>query len=135
LDRDQCVLFKPRPGETVRPLPELTGLRNRDLEAGQKLDRPEILAVVSLLKEMELTPLRTALDIRSIDVGQPTCLKVTTAQGAVIYFRLTHMAAQLHRLTEILNIAMQRGQQIASVDLTLDRNVPVIFAQASEVGI
>ncbi len=127
VDREQFVLFKPRPGENIRPLPEIVGLHNAEFESGQRLDQPQLLAAINLLKEMELTPLANALDIRTIDLAQPLSFKVTTAQGAILFFRLDYLGQQLQRLQEILNTAQQRNLQIATVDLTLDRNVPVTF--------
>lgn len=129
IDRDQYVVFKPRPGEAARPLPEITGLRNRDLDAGQRMTQPEVVVAINLLKQLETTTLGSALDVQTIDIGQPLSLKVTTRDGAVIYFRLDFLGQQIHRLQEILEYAQTSNRQIRSVDLTLDRNVPVTFLQ------
>jgi cell division protein FtsQ len=129
VDRDHYVLFKPRPGETIQPLPDITGLRNTEFEAGQRLDQPEAVVAINLLKEMEMTPLHTAIDVKSVDVNQPLSLKVTTTQGSVVFFRLNYLGQQLQRLQEIMGVAQQRQRLVATVDLTLDRNVPVTFVQ------
>lgn len=129
IDRDQYVIFKPRPGEAARPLPEIIGLRNRDLDPGQRISQPEVVVAISLLKALETTTLGSALDVQTIDVGQPLSLKVTTRDGAVVFFRLDYIGQQIHRLQEILEYAQNNNKQIRTVDLTLDRNVPVSFVQ------
>ncbi len=129
IDRDQYVIFKPRPGEATRPLPEIIGLRNRDLDAGLRISQPEVVVAISLLKALETTTLGSALDVQTIDVSQPLALKVTTRDGAVVFFRMDYIGQQIHRLQEILEYAQTNNKQIRTVDLTLDRNVPVTFVQ------
>lgn len=129
IDRDQYVIFKPRPGEAARPLPEIVGLRNRDLDAGVRISQPEVVVAISLLKALETTTLGSALDVQTIDVSQPLALKVTTRDGAVVFFRMDYISQQIHRLQEILEYAQSNNKQIRTVDLTLDRNVPVTFIQ------
>jgi cell division protein FtsQ len=129
IDRDQYVVFKPRNGETTRSLPEIVGLRNRDLEIGQRLNQPEVVVAINLLKALETTTLGSVLDIQQIDVDQPLSLKVTTRDGGVIFFRLDCVGQQIHRLQDIVEYAQNNNKQIRSVDLTLDKNTPVIFVQ------
>lgn len=129
IDRDQYVIFKPRPGEAARPLPEIIGLRNRDLDPGQRIAQTEVVVAISLLKELEKTTLGSALDVQTIDVSQPLSLKVTARDGAVVFFRMDYIGQQIHRLQEILEYAQNNNKQIRTVDLTLDRNVPVTFVQ------
>lgn len=139
LDREG-VLLRPRQGETIRQLPEITGLKATDYDPGQKIETPEVVAAINLLKLLESTPLepsigvahggpslRTEFDPHIIDVSHPLALKVYTTQGAVITFRLDYLEQQLQRLAE----ARERvPEQIASIDLTPDLNVPVTTVSA-----
>ncbi len=131
IDTEQAMLFKPRSEEQhQRHLPQIVGLRNTDLEAGQLLDEnAKVRVALELLRMMDRTSLGTDLDFTFIDVAQPLCLRFTTTRGAVLTFRLDYLPEQLARLQEILAYANKREQRLLSVDLTLDRNVPVRFAQ------
>jgi cell division septal protein FtsQ len=128
IDRDQYVVFKPRPTESTRVLPEITGLSNRDIDVGQHLNQSEVVVAVNLLKALESTTIGSALDVQTIDVSEPLALKVTTRDGAVIWFRLDYIQQQIHRLQEILSYAQSNSKTIRTVDLTLDKNVPITFA-------
>ncbi|MEM1060397.1 MAG: FtsQ-type POTRA domain-containing protein [Verrucomicrobiota bacterium] len=130
VDREQSILFKPRQEEADRLLPLVIGLKDRGLEAGQHLDEnPKIKTALELLRMINATSLGTDLDFATIDVGQPLCLRFTTSRGAEFTFRLDYLPEQIARLQEIIAYARERDQRIATVDLTLDRNVPVRFAQ------
>jgi cell division protein FtsQ len=128
VDREACVLFKPRPGEN-KPLPVVINLKAAEFAVGQSLRGTEVGFAVDLLKRLEVSPLGSRFDIREIDVGQPLALRVLTKDGAEIYFRLDYLHQQLQRLQEIYEYARIKDQRIQSVDLTLDRNVPVRFLQ------
>jgi cell division protein FtsQ len=126
LDREG-VLLKPRAGEAVASLPQVTGLRQADLDAGQRLDQPGLRAAIDLIEQLDQMPLRTAFDINVIDVSRTFAMKVFTKQGGCLTFRLEYIDQQLNRLAEIFEIATNRNREIATVDLTPDKNVPVTF--------
>ncbi|SDU28717.1 Cell division septal protein FtsQ [Verrucomicrobium sp. GAS474] len=127
VDRDG-VTIKPMANEPLRTnLPEIVGTRFTGVEPGQHLDQPEVLAAVQLLKCMELTPVRARLDIARLDVSHPLAIGIETRDGASVLFQLRYLPQQLGRLEEIIDYAESQGQQIASVDLTPERNVPVRF--------
>ena len=127
VDRDG-VTIKPMANEPLRTnLPEIVGTRFAGIEPGQRLDQPEVLAAVQLLKCMELTPVRARLDVSRLDVSHPLAIGIETRDGASVLFQLRYLPQQLGRLEEIMDYADSQGQQIASVDLTPERNVPVRF--------
>jgi cell division protein FtsQ len=126
IDRDG-VTIKLQPNEIPRNLPEIVGDRLVDIEAGQRIDLPEIQAAVTLLKLIELTPLRTQFDIARIDMNRPLAMELQTRDGARIVFQLDNLPRQLDRLQQILDFANNRDRQLATVDLTPERNVPVRF--------
>jgi len=127
VDRDG-VTIKPMANEALRAnLPEIVGTRFTGVEPGQRLDQPEVLAAVQLLSCMELTPVRARMDVAKIDVSHPLAIEAQTRDGASVLFQLRYLPQQLGRLEEIMDYAESQGQQIASVDLTPERNVPVRF--------
>ncbi len=126
LDRDRVVL-KPRQGEVVRSLPELVGLPQLVLEPGQIVDQREVTAAVELLKYMELTPLRNALDLHTIEIISALALRMHTQAGSIITFRIDSIPEQLSRLQEVLEYSQLHQRAVRTVDLTPERNVPVTF--------
>ncbi len=128
LDRDG-VAIKPQPNEPLRlNLPEIAGGPFNDVEPGQRFDAqnsPETAAAIFLLGQMELTPLRAQFDIAVLDVSHPLAIAMKTRDGVVVMFQLDYIPQQLERLQEILDFADSRARQLASVDLTPERNVPV----------
>ncbi|MGD9895617.1 MAG: cell division protein FtsQ/DivIB [Candidatus Methylacidiphilaceae bacterium] len=124
----QGVIFAARKGEVVALLPEIEGVPSDELEIGNRLDGPECRAALRLLRLLQGTPsLRTLLDPASIDVSGRLCLRVATRDGMAIVLRLDHMERQMKRLQKIYAFSQSRGRKVASVDLTPEQNVPVIF--------
>ncbi|MCS7064136.1 MAG: FtsQ-type POTRA domain-containing protein [Methylacidiphilales bacterium] len=123
------TVMRPRPGETLRSLPEIVGLRWNDLEEGIRLNRKEISAALDFLKALNETPMRSVFDVKTIDVSQPMMLHVTTTQGYRVIFRQELYAAQLNRLSEIIDYATARYWLLNTVDLTPSRNVPVTYRE------
>lgn len=126
LDREGIVL-QPRDNEAVPQLPEVTGLKNADLEPGARLDAPALGTALDLLQAIDRSPLHTTLDIRAIDLGQPLSITFATAGGMAVTFRPDHIDEQIVRLKQIVDYAEGRQRAIRTVDLTPDCNVPVNF--------
>lgn len=131
IDRDG-VLIRPRSNEPLN-LPEIIGFKLSDPEPGQKIESNEVIAAIRLLKAMEGTSLRSVMTVRSIDVSSPYSLHVLSSEGMVAQFRTTIIDQQLERLSKILEISRQKENPIATIDLTLDRNVPVTFMNRGEI--
>ncbi|VVM04583.1 cell division protein FtsQ/DivIB [Methylacidimicrobium tartarophylax] len=124
----QGIVFVARKGEVVSLLPELEGVPSDELEIGNRLDSPECRGAVRLLGLLQGTPsLRNLLDPASIDVSGRLCLKVVTRDGISVVLRLDHLERQMKRLQKIYTFSQSRGRKVASVDLTPEQNVPVIF--------
>lgn len=125
IDRDG-VLIRSRSNE-LQTLPELIGFRLNDPEPGMKIENAEVLAAIQLLKTMETTPVRGLMSVRSIDISTPYTLRVLSGEGMVAKMRTTVFDQQLGRLLDIIEFSRQKENYIATVDLTLDKNVPVTF--------
>jgi cell division septal protein FtsQ len=127
VDREGVVMV-PRSTENSGIMPALLGVKADDLEPGQKLDQIETLAAINLLKCIPQTKLNAWFDVKLVDVAQPMMLRVETPQGQLVQFRTDHIPEQLQRLTEIYEFARRNQREIRTVDLTVERNVPVTFA-------
>jgi cell division septal protein FtsQ len=127
LDRD-CYVLKPREGETTPPLPEIIGLTNAELEPGVRLDQPALVRALEILDAIKNTSLlNTSIDIRSIDLSQPLCIKMVTTRLTVITFRTDYIDQQLLRLVAIFQRYDNSEHTLHTVDLTPDQNVPITF--------
>ena len=125
------VAISPQRNEPLRNLPEIVGGRFVDIDPGQRLDQPEVQSALNLLRLLDLTPLRTRFDVAQIDVNRPLAMQMTTRDGAQILFQLDNLPAQLDRLEQVIEYAENRSQQVATIDLTPERNVPVRFKIAA----
>lgn len=130
LDRDGVVL-KPREDEEAPLLPEIIGLSNAEdeLEPGMKLEQPSLKSAMEILDEIDHSQLHTSITIRTINLGNPLCITMSTRQDMTITFRLDYIGQQLQRLVQIVNYPDFQQRAIRTVDLTPDSNVPVTFAQ------
>jgi cell division septal protein FtsQ len=130
LDRDGVVL-KPRTDETAPLLPEIIGLApaETELEPGVKLDQSSLKSAMEILDAIDHSQLHTSIDIRTINLGDPLSITMTTRQDMAITFRLDCIDQQLQRLLQIVDYPDFQQRTISSVDLTPDNNVPVTFAQ------
>ncbi|CAB4242947.1 Cell division protein FtsQ [Methylacidimicrobium sp. AP8] len=124
----QGVVFVARKGEVLSLLPELEGVPSDDLEIGNRLATPECRAALRLLGLLQENPsMRNLLDPAVVDVSGRLCLKVVSRDGVGIVLRLDHLERQMRRLQKIYAFSQSRGRKVASVDLTPEQNVPVIF--------
>ena len=127
LDHD-CIVLKPRPDEPARMLPEVIGLTNAELEPGVRLDQPALTRALEILDDINhMSTLNTSIDIRSIDLSQPLCIKMVTTRDLSITFRPDYIDQQLQRLTQIFERYDNGELSLRTIDLTPDQNVPVTF--------
>jgi hypothetical protein len=69
------------------------------------------------------------VDLRRIDVSSPGVVVATTGQGGEITFALDNLDQQLRRWREIYDLGMSENKMIASLDLAVENNVPVRWAE------
>ncbi|MBV9463333.1 MAG: FtsQ-type POTRA domain-containing protein [Verrucomicrobiae bacterium] len=112
---------------TERSLPVIVGAKVADLHVGNAVASPEIFSAISLLQKCEATTLNAFLDVATVDVSHDGMLLVQTADGMKLKVGLEYLDQNLRRLEFILNDARHRGLKVASADLTVDRDVPVVF--------
>lgn len=113
--------------QTVRPLPVLTGAALADVRVGRAVESEQIYRALELLDKLEQSGAGAMLEVEQVDLSKTRHLTVTTKQRMVLRFDVLDFQPQLRRLNAILSWAQQRQQQVASVDLTVGRGVPVTF--------
>jgi len=127
LDHDGVVL-KPRENETTLPLPEIIGLTSSaEVRPGVQLDQASLARALEILDRINLSPLHTSIDIRTIDLSQPLWITMVTTGDMSIRFRLEYIDQQLIRFKQIYDNALGEQRTIRTIDLTPDQNVPVTF--------
>ncbi len=109
-------------------LPNIIGARVADLKMGRTTSSPEIFQALTLIQIMDHINFGFSVEINSIDVSRRNILVMNTADGMLIKVSVSGMEKQLRRLVWILNDANQRSLKVATVDLTVERDVPVTFA-------
>jgi cell division protein FtsQ len=132
IDREGILMRVKNQVAAYYHLPVICGLDVDNYEGGETVDLPEVHAALELIRLTGLNPAR--YQVRSIDVSKGYCLVVTDERHAKITFPLDGLAAQLDRLA-LLYADVDAGQrEIQTVNLLVERNVPVTFVPPVETG-
>lgn len=118
--------------------PIITGVETENLYPGQLITTSEVqgllvqaAAVQAALDLIRLNADSTRWQVRSIDVSKGYCLVVTDRVHSRITFGLDHIDQQLARLYRILDVIEPTHREIQTVNLFVERNTPVTFADAT----
>jgi len=106
-------------------LPRIIGVVMEDVAPGQKLPTAEALSALELIK-LSVEDLRW--QPRVVDVGKGYCLLVTDDRKARVTFGFDNIEGQLGRLRQLLDYVEPQNRELQSVNLMLERNIPVVFA-------
>ncbi len=130
LDPRLCVI----PLAQIRDqLPVIVGLNVYQLQSGQRVESPQVLAALQLLGAFNRSVMTGLVNLRRIDVSSPGVVVATTDQGADITFGLDNLDQQLRRWREIYDLGQRMNKAIASVNLAVSNNVPVRWMEAVAV--
>src|SRR5437764_14546605 len=78
--------------------------------------------------------MQTRFQIREIDVSKAYCLIVTDKNHSRVTFGFDNLDTQLQRLEQFLIYSDDAHRELATVNLLVQRNIPVTFAKpATEV--
>jgi cell division protein FtsQ len=109
-------------------LPLIIGVDTSNCQAGQPLEQDDVKAALDLIRG-SAEVLQGRFQIQSIDVSKGYCLTVTDKQHASITFGTDEIESQLHRLGNVLNYCDKNSRELQTVNLMVQRNVPVTFVQ------
>jgi cell division septal protein FtsQ len=123
----QGYFMRPKPGEKLKQLPVITGILSDFVVEGERTQRPEMLSALNLLRMLEYSTVKGELNTSRIVLQREDTLCMATATNGVVYFRTEYLDQQLDRLGWIMNSARQDGRVVKRVDLTPEKNVPVLF--------
>jgi cell division protein FtsQ len=114
--------------QTPRVLPVLTGAGLADVRVGRPVESEQVQRALSLLDKLEQSGAGTMLEVEQIDLSKARRLTLVTRQRMTVQFDVQDLRPQLRRVSAILNWAQQHQRQVASIDLTVNRGVPVSFS-------
>ena len=93
-------------------------------------NRALLQAALELVTAFEYSPMAGMVDLTRIDVGYPDVLLVTTGQGSQVTCGLTDLNRQLLRWRLLHDAGRHMNKVIASLDLAVTNNLPVIWLDA-----
>jgi len=110
-------------------LPLISGCSSESLEAGKVVESLEAKTALELLRLGTRSFMQTRFLIREIDVSKSYCLLVTDKNHARVTFALNDLEVQLQRLEQFLVYCDDSKQELETVNLLVQRNIPVTFAK------
>ena len=109
-------------------LPLIAGCVGESLEAGKSIESLEARTALKLLRLTESSFLQTRFQIREIDISKNYCLLVTDKNRSRVMFGLNELEDQLRRLQVFLDYCDNTKQELETLNLVAQRNVPVTFS-------
>ena len=110
-------------------LPLILGCSSETLEAGKVVESPEVKTALDLLRLTESSFLQTRFQIREIDISKNYCLLVTDKNRSRVKFGLNDLEGQLRRLQVFLDYCDNTKQELETLNLVAQRNIPVTFTK------
>jgi len=115
-------------------LPLILGCASESIEAGKVVESFEAKAALELLRMSTRSFMQTRFQIREIDVSKGFCLLVTDKNHTRVTFGFDNLEAALQRLEQFLIYSEDSRRELATVNLLVQRNIPVTFTKpAAEV--
>jgi hypothetical protein len=108
-------------------LPLIVGCISESLEPGKVVESPEAKAALDLLRLTERSFLQTRFQIREIDISKSYCVVVTDKNHSRVMFGLSDLEEQLRRLQVFLDYCDNTKQELETLNLVAQRNIPVTF--------
>ena len=110
-------------------LPLISGCSSESLEAGKVVESPEAKTALELLRLSTRSFMQMRFQIREIDVSKSYCLVVSDKNHTRVTFALNDLETQLQRLEQFLVYCDDSKQELETVNLLVQRNIPVTFTK------
>jgi cell division septal protein FtsQ len=110
-------------------LPLITGCTSESLEPGKIVESFEAKAALELLRLSTASFMQTRFQIREIDVSKGYCLVVSDKNHTRVTFGFDNLDGQLQRLEQFLVYADDSKRELGTVNLLVQRNIPVTFGR------
>jgi len=109
-------------------LPVILGCSSEWLEVGKVVESPEAKTALELLRLSSRSFLQMRFQIREIDVSESYRLLVTDKNHSRVMLGYNDLETQLRRLEQFLVYCDDSKQELATLNLLVQRNIPVTFA-------
>ena len=112
-------------------LPLISGCTGESLEAGGRVQSLETKAALELLSLSTRSFIQSRFQIREIDLSRGYCLLVTDKNHTQVTFGFEDLETQVQRLEKFLSYCDDSKQELATVNLMVERNIPVTFTKSA----
>jgi cell division septal protein FtsQ len=129
IDRGGTAMRMLNPPTKYVHLPVITGVDLRQIDLGRATESAEVKAALELLR---LNEENLAFQIAEIDLSKGYCLMARGRNRAVIAFGLDRISEQLERLGLLLDEIARSHREVRTVNLMVERNVPVTFMDGED---
>jgi len=109
-------------------LPDIVGANVSDLKIGRTTPSQEVFLALKFIQKLQQSDAGVDVEVKSIDVSRRGLILAATSENAVLKLNHEDLDKQLRRLAVILEDARQRAARIATIDLTVSKDIPVTFA-------
>ncbi len=107
-------------------LPVIVGVSMENVVLGKKVRSYEMQAALDLI---QVNADNTRFHPRALDISKGYCVVVTDQARRKITFGVEHVEHQVARLMHYLDFSEANGKQLQAVNLLVERNTPVVFAE------
>lgn len=111
-------------------LPLIVGCATESLDAGKVVSSFEGKAALDFLRLSTRSFMQTRFQVREIDVSKGYCLVVTDKNRTRVTFGFDELEGQLQRLEQFLVWSDDAQRELETVNLLVQRNIPVTFARS-----
>jgi cell division septal protein FtsQ len=108
-------------------LPLIRGASERGLGPGSVIREKNVLDALDVLDLCDATRLGSVIHVDVIEAASPDRLVLRLSGGEVIPMGRDQLKERLEKLVDVLKTAQEMGQAIQTADLTVLRNVPVVY--------
>jgi cell division septal protein FtsQ len=112
-------------------LPLISGCTSESLAAGNVVESFEAKTALELLSLSTRSFMQTRFQIREIDLSKGYCLMVTDKNHTQVTFGFNNLETQLQRLEKFLVYCDDSKQELATVNLMVQRNIPATFTKSA----
>src|SRR3954462_1165737 len=110
-------------------LPLISGCTSESLEPGKIVESYEAKAALELVRLSSASFIQTRFQIREIDISKGYCLVVSDKNHTRVTFGFDNLETQLQRLEQFLVYADDSKRELATVNLLVQRKIPVTFGR------
>ena len=110
------------PSSVRGSLPVVLGVRDVGLRPGDVVADPMLKEALAVLEICNETQMREELAVATIDVGNEDMLGVGLTSGEQVLLSREKLKEKLQQLREMRKVARDRGLDLATYDMTVDRN-------------